>query len=162
MFLIFQSFHSGKSAKNISQTISNGEINQLLIRPINFVWVKIIESLAPIISRVMFAFILLFLGIIFFPSVFMPYSWGAFALFFLFTIVSVILWNLFNVLIGLTSFGILEVESLSTVWDLILNSFKGAWILFYLFPDWIKNILNLTPIPYIAAWPIEFIKMGLM
>lgn len=160
VFLIFQSFHSGKSAKYISETINKGELNQFLVKPINFVIVKTIESFAPIMSRVLFVFVVLTVGIILLPSVFAPYSFVSFLFFIGFSIIALILWNLLNVLIGLMSFWVLEIDALSTVLDLVLNLFKGAWIPFYLFPDWVKNILNLTPIPYIAAWPIEIYQNG--
>lgn len=161
VFLIFQSFHSGKSAKYISETINKGELNQFLVKPINFVIVKTIESFAPIMSRVVFVFVILIVGIIFLPGIFAPYSFLSFLIFICFSIVAVILWNLLNILIGLMSFWVLEIDSLSTVLDLILNLFKGAWIPFYLFPDWVKNILNLTPIPYLAAWPIDIYQHGI-
>ena len=144
VFLIFQSFHSGKSAKYISETINKGELNQFLVKPINFVIVKTIESFAPIMSRVLFVFVVLTVGIILLPSVFAPYSFVSFLFFIGFSIIALILWNLLNVFDRAYVFWVLEIDALSTVLDLVLNLFKGAWIPFYLFPDWVKNILNLT------------------
>lgn len=161
IFMIFHSIHSGKSAKLMSDAISKGELNQFLTKPINFIFVKTIESFAYIVSRVVFVFVILIVGIIIIPSVFAPYSFSSFVFFIIFAFVAILLWNLLNILIGLLSFWVLEIDAFSTVLDLVLNLFKGAWIPFYLFPDFLREILKFTPIPYIAAWPIEIYQNGI-
>ncbi len=74
MMMILHPIHTGKTAELISRAISTGNLNQYLLKPINFVFTKIIESFAPVLSRIAFTIIILFGGIIFFPSVFAPYS----------------------------------------------------------------------------------------
>lgn len=49
----------------------------------------------------------------------------------------------------------MEIGSLITVVDLIFNFLKGGYIPLYFFPVMMIRFLELTPIPYLIAYPID-------
>jgi ABC-2 type transport system permease protein len=156
MWVVFHSSQSSKVAKWMSRDIHDGSLNNILVKPLNFVALKISRFLGFLLPvRIGAGILVLIILASFFPGVWAPYSAYSLIGFLVMAILSVILWNLAMALLGSLSFWIVEVAFLSTVIDLILNIFKGVYIPYYLIPLVIRKSLEFTPVPYLGSYAIE-------
>lgn len=153
-YLIVDPLGSGRTAKYMSDAIHSGEINSYLTKPINFPATQVFKIFAALTSRIIVPIFILIIGAIVRPDLFASASVGYFIMFVVFLILGFVIWNIFMLTIGSIAFWGTEVGFTLTVIDLVLNLFRGAWIPLYLFPESFRNILNLTPIPYIGAFPV--------
>ncbi len=151
---ILHGLQTGKVAKWMAEDISSGQLNQYLVRPINFPLVQVIKSVTVLIVRSLVPALIIAVGILVLPDYFAPVGVPNLILAILFALLGLVLWNLFMILMGTAAFWVTEIDSLLTVVDLTLNLFKGAYIPAFLFPAQVSRILSFTPIPYLSAFPI--------
>lgn len=152
---VLHGLQTGKVAKWMADDISSGQLNQYLVRPINFPLVQVVKSVTVLIVRGLAPVLIIVVGILVLPDYFAPVSTFNLILAVNFAFLGLVLWNLFMVLMGTVAFWGTEIGSLLTVVDLVLNLLKGAYIPAFLFPEQVNKILSLTPIPYLNAFPIE-------
>jgi len=152
---VLHGLQTGKVAKWMAKDISSGQLNQYLVRPINFPLVQVIKSVTVLIVRSLVPILIVTVGILILPDYFAPVSALNLVLAVIFALLGLVLWNLFMVLMGAAAFWGTEIESLLTVVDLILNLLKGAYIPAFLFPARVSRLLSFTPIPYLNTFPIE-------
>jgi len=152
---IFQNAQTSKVARWMAMDILSGDAVTYFVKPITFPFVIIFKSITSILSRVISPALITFLGVIFFPNYLAPHSLINFVLAFITALLGLIFWNQLMIIIGTFSFWGTEIESLVISVSLALNLAKGAYIPAFLFPDQIKKILNLTPINYLVALPID-------
>lgn len=153
-YCLFSSFMSSRPAKWFGQAISTGEFSNYLLKPISFPLVNSIKYISLISARLIMPLIVFIVAGLVRPDLFADTSVLAILLFIVFAIFGIILWNLFMNFMGATAFWVTEIGFTLTVIDLILNFFNGAWIPFYLYPQWLIDVLLFTPIPYFGAFPI--------
>lgn len=152
---IINNFTSGKVANFMGRDIHSGEINNYLIKPINYPLLVVLRSLTPILVRIVSPVILIFIASLFFPAIFQPVSFLNLILFVIFLSIGFVIWNLMVLTIGSIAFFGTEVQSLTTVFDLIINLLRGAYIPAFLFPAVLSKTLSFTFLPLLAAFPIR-------
>jgi len=160
-FGILHNLQSGKVSVWMGDDISSGNLNQYLIKPINFPLVQIIKTTTILISRIVSPVIFITIGSFVFPQYLAPASPTSLILFLIFAALGFVIWNLLMVIIGSLAFWLTEIRSLTTVLDLILSFVKGAYIPVYLFSNPIRDFLSLTPFNYLTAFPTD-IYLGLV
>lgn len=153
-YCLFNSFMTSKPAKWFGQSISSGEFSNYLLKPISFPLVNFIRLVALLIARTILP-VTVFAGVIIFqPSLLAGLTPVRLLLFVVASILGIILWNLFMVIMGSGSFWITEIAFTLTVIDLMLNFFNGALIPFYLYPQWMIDFMLFTPIPFMGSFQI--------
>lgn len=154
-YLIFKSSSTGRIADWMDKEINQGEVNMYLIKPISYPITLVARLVTRVISKTL-AGILIIVGLVlFFPEIFAPSSFANLIFFILFTIIGLFLWNLFTLIIGSIAFWGTRVGNLLSIVDLILYILKGAFVPAFYFPLWLTSTLELTPIHYLATFPIE-------
>ncbi len=134
-FLIFAIMHvsqSNKLSEWISEDIKEGSINNSLVKPVNYILLKVFRLISYVVLRVGLSFIILFFLIIIKPDLWAPYSFYNFLGFILFFLFNLVIWNLLMIIMGLLAFWIVEVDFLTLVIHIIINVFKGIYIPYYL------------------------------
>ncbi len=159
--LIFEPLGSGKMAKSMSKAIHSGEVNNFLLKPLNFPLFYLIKLLTRILIKITVPIIIFVIISIIYPGVFAPVSFVNFIFFIIFIILGLIMWNLFMTIMGSLSFWGTEIGSFLTVIDLSLNMLTGKYIPAYLFPENIQTFLSYTPIPYLASFQISIYQNDL-
>lgn len=152
---LLNNIHTSKTAGWIANAINTGDLNNFLVKPINFPLLQVIRTITVIIVRTLVPIVILILGCIFFPQIFAPLSLLNFLAFLLFVLLGVIIWNLLTISISTLAFRGAEISSTLTVLDLLINLFKGAYIPAFYFPAWLTKVLSFTFIPYLASYPIK-------
>jgi len=151
---------SGKTAYFIAKDIRSGEINNYLVKPINYFATLILRGLAPVVFRIIIPSILLIVVMFIYPNIFLPTSPINLLLFLFSLVYCFLIWNFIMIIIGSVAFLGTEIRSLLTVFDLVINLTRGAYIPAYLFPNWLSKILFFTFIPYISAFSIELYQVS--
>jgi len=132
----------------LEKAISSGEINNILIKPINPIWYYLSEKFAKYGA---FLTIQLLLAV-----VFMLLSNVQFANFMLFIPVLIISFTIslsFNILLASLAFYLTIVKNLRNMFSHIFRLATGLFIPISFFPEYIQNFLMLTPLPYIISLP---------
>ncbi len=132
--------------EKLSELISTGEINSLLIKPVKIYNYLFVTEL----SQKLFSSFLA--GTI----VIIPFLTSQPGIQFLIPITKTIFGLLlaFNIsyLVGLLSFWIDESWAMQNLHDVALVFFGGAILPFSLFPDWLAELIKLTPYYYTLSW----------
>lgn len=153
-YCFFNSFMTSRPAKWFSMAISSGEFSNYLLKPISFPIVNFIRLVALLLARSIMPALVLAVFVLFRPDLFTAVTLSTVILFIIYSMLGVLLWNLFLVFMGSVSFWVIEIGFTLTVIDLMLNFVNGAWIPFYLYPQWMIDLLLLTPIPYFGSFSI--------
>lgn len=153
-YCIFNSFMTSRPAKWIGQTIATGEFSNYLLKPISFPLVNSIKYVALVSARLIMPVAVFLVAVVLRPDLFADTSSLAIAMFAVYAALGVLLWNLFMNFMGSMAFWVTEIGFTLTVIDLVLNFFNGAWIPFYLYPQWLLDWLTWTPIPYLGGFQI--------
>ena len=137
--------------RKISDMVKNGDIANLLTKPVNFVKFILAEEASCVVNvivNIVFAFAL---GVIMAGSI--KLSFVQFIMFVMSTVIGIILWILIQVFIGLLAFVTEENEP----FYLIISKAVLLLVLTPLefFPDVIQNIFRVLPTTYIAYPPAK-------
>lgn len=151
---LFSSFMTSKTGKWFGQAVASGDFSNYLLKPISFPVVNFIRLMSILIARMILPAAVFVAVIIFQPALLAGLTPIRLLLFGIASIMGIILWNIFMVFVGSWSFWVTEIAFTLTVIDLILNFFNGAYIPFYLYPQWLIDLMLLTPIPYTGAFQI--------
>lgn len=158
-FVLFQgllgNIHTARTSYFIARSISRGDAKNILLKPIYFPVVEAIRVISVILARLCIPFVIFIFLTILFPHIFAPAGISEFLAFMVFVILGTLVWNLIMIIVGILAFWFIEIHNLITVVDLTFTFLKGAVVPFFLFPAIVKSVLNVTPIPYMLAFPIE-------
>ncbi len=163
-FLIFTIMHASQGIKLstwISEDIRGGNLNNFLIKPVNYIFLKCSRLFSYLFLRISLSFVILIVLIIIKPDLWAPYSLLNFLGFILFFVFNVVIWNLLMIIMGLLSFWVVEVDFLTLVLIIVLNILKGIYIPYYLFPASLQRFLSLTPFVYFGGYPIEIYQSSI-
>lgn len=153
--MVILSTYTSKLSGNFSKMIITGDLNNYLLRPISPAVVSFANSIVKIVIRFLSPALLFLVAIILWPDTFAPSDFGSFLAFLALFSVGTIVWNLLMLLLAYTAFWTSANAGLRTVIDLVLTFFLGSFMPAYLFPQALQDFLSLTPIKYMAAFPID-------
>jgi ABC-2 type transport system permease protein len=135
--------------------IGSGNIENDLLKPIRFREMALALDLGNIVFNLIFQYIptLIIANIIF--DIVKPVSFFAFMCFLVsITLGFLILWNI-AFTIQTLGFWIINVWSVATIKDVLVNILSGAMLPIWFMPEWMQNIVMLTPFPSIYFSPIQ-------
>ena len=147
---------SGFASWNLSDDIRLGRISSYLVYPFNFwefhtaSWIGF-QCLQILISSLVLGLAIAF-NIIALPSPQILLTGLVFT-----TFVS-LFWFSLQYFSGLLSFWLEETWILRVILTIIATFLSGAIIPLDLFPSWLVTILNFTPFPYLAYYPIKIFQ----
>ena len=134
----------------IRDEIRTGDISIRISEPVNYVLAKLSQSLGKFIPSFSI------MALIFFPilALFFPAKVNSLTLT-IFTLVSFLITNLTNIIVGLTSFLIEENDGIFYIVSKLFLIFGNQIIPVALMPVWLIQFAKLTPFYYGLAAPIE-------
>ncbi len=147
------------TAKTLTTYIYNGTLATFQIRPANIRLLLFIEDFVNIfintvISMIITSFCLfIFSGL--WPSA--NISFISFMLFIPAYIFAVIINYMLYFIVGTAAFWTTTVGGLRITISTFIKIFTGALVPLTLFPNYIKNIISITPFPYLINFPINVI-----
>ena len=159
---VVNNLHSSKIGSWIADAINSGDLNNYLIKPVNFPLMQAIRGVTVILVRITVPTIIIIAAALIMPSVFAPLSPLNFLAFLLFTFFGLIIWDFLLISISTLAFYGTEIHSTLTVLDLVINLIKGAYIPAFYFPLWLTKGLSFTFIPYLASYPIKLYQEAIV
>lgn len=149
----------GHGSWNLAEDIRMGRISSYLIYPFNFwefhtaSWLSF-QVIQMIIAAITLG-IISFFGLLVFPSL------NYFLIGVAYTLFISLFWFTLQYLTGVLAFWLEETWILRVMLSIVAYFLSGAIIPLDLYPEWLVNILNYTPFPYLTYYPIK-IFMGQM
>lgn len=147
----------GHGSWNLAEDIRMGRISSYLIYPFNFwefhtaSWLSF-QVIQMVIASLTLGIISYF-GLVIFPNA------QTFAIGVAYTLFISLFWFTLQYLTGVLAFWLEETWILRVMLNIIAYFLSGAIIPLDLYPEWLVNILNYTPFPYLTYYPIK-IFMG--
>lgn len=140
----------------IAQDLRSGQMVYFILRPMSYLLFRFYEGMGILIVRFILTGILcLCLGFYLtrhFPGDFIHWLLGV-----LFCLLSIILYSLISILIGLCSFWIKEIHPLYYLNFTAMASFGGLLIPLDYYSETLRTIGFCTPYPWILWWPAQWI-----
>ncbi|MDC1175366.1 ABC-2 family transporter protein [Bacteriovoracaceae bacterium] len=147
----------GHGSWNLSEDIRMGRISSYLIYPFNFWEFHTASFLSFQSIQLIIAGFTLFLFS--FLNIIAPFTTQLLLTGVLFTLYVSFFWYLTQFFTGLLAFWLEETWILRVMLQIIAVFLSGAIIPLELYPEWLVDILNFTPFPYLSYYPIQ-IMMG--
>lgn len=141
----------------IAGQIRSGEITKNLLHPVNFFWKLFVEDMIDKGFNIIF-FVpeMLLLSFIFKMTVIFPENGLVIFVFIIFLLASLFLFFFLNVFLSLTAFWTDEVWAVRWLFGVILfDFFSGLYFPLDVLPKWLFNIIQFTPFPYLAYFPMK-------
>lgn len=162
MFIMTTLMNTNDIGYKIANDIKNGTLNNLIIRPINYIGYYFSESLSQKLIQlliVIITFVPLFIiqasnitvNISLIQSLFLP----------LILLFSLILNFFINIIISLLVFWLTEVTSLFFLKDVLLDFLSGRVFPIDLLPSSIVNLFGVLPFMYCTFFPINILTKGI-
>lgn len=137
--------------RDMEMDLRSGKLAYLLPRPISYPFSTFFHSFgifianAVVLGLVSFSFTWIQVGLPPIPSIAWP-------IFLFLGILSGVIGILFQMIIGLSSFWIHEVEPFTWIWEKLLFAFGGLILPLSVYPQWWQNLSKFTPFPYILGY----------
>ncbi len=152
---ISRSLYFSNIDEEIDDIVRSGQISIYLLRPVNFHLMMLSQAAGETIFRVLFfTGPILFSVIMFFP-VAPPVSFNAAILFLVATFNSFLIMAEINFNIGLLSFSLKSIQSISRAKYYLIQLLSGLLMPISFFPSWFSSILNLLPFKLITYTPLQ-------
>jgi ABC-2 type transport system permease protein len=146
-------------AFQIAQDIRSGQIVYFMLRPLHYLALRFYECMGVSLVR----FTLLGVGCIgfsFYLTGFFPTSGFVWIMGTLFSFLSVILFTLLSMLIGLFSFWLKEIQPLIYLNLTMTFCFGGLIVPLGYYSNFFKKLSFCTPYPWILWWPADYMTGG--
>ncbi len=135
--------------------IWNGSIANEFLRPVSFRGRMLAENLGNAAFNVVFHFLPALVISVVVIGIHPPESMAMLLLFLLSAALGYgVLWGL-SFMVQAAAFWTFNIWSLSTLKDVFINVLSGAMIPLWFMPEWIYEVLKLTPFPYIYFTPVQ-------
>jgi len=139
----------------LSDRIGNGSIATELLLPISFKGRMLFENLGNTLFQLFFHFIPALLVCIVTVGMLPPVSFGSCLLFFISAVLGYgVLWNL-SFLLQTFAFWLLNMWSLITLKNVLLNVLSGSMLPLWFMPDWMAPVMNMLPFSSIYFTPVQ-------
>lgn len=146
-------------AFQISDDINSGQMAYFILRPMHYLQLRLSECLGTIIVR--FTILGLFcVGLGYTLSGFFPGNALTWILGIVFGLLSVVLYNLLLVLIGLCAFWLKDIKTLLYLNLTATFCFGGLIVPLSFYSPWVRTLSFCTPYPWILWGPAEYISGG--
>ena len=133
----------------------DGSIANEFLRPVSFRGRMLAENSGNAIFNIIFLFLPALIISIVLIGIQPPKNVAMFFLFFLSAMLGYgVLWTI-SFVVQAASFWAINVWSLATLKDVLVNVFSGTMIPLWFMPEWIYEALKATPFPYIYFTPVQ-------
>lgn len=133
----------------------DGSIANEFLRPVSFRGRMLAENIGNAIFNVIFHFLPALLISVLLIEICPPESAGMTVCFLFSTILGYgVLWTI-SFAVQAAAFWAINIWSLATLKDVLINIFSGTMIPLWFMPEWIYEALKITPFPYIYFTPVQ-------
>ena len=151
-------FILGTRTVDIAGQIQNGEIINLLLKPISFFDYYFFRDLADKILNLLLSFFEVFLFFKIFSIPFPQVNLQFLPLFFLFLTLGIFLSFYLNLLISFLGFWSAEVWAPRFIFFILISTISGNFFPLDLLPKKLFSLIILTPFPYLFFLPVKMIS----
>lgn len=141
----------------MSTMIHMGTLSQWLIRPLTFLETALSHIVARIVLLLIPGLTAIILCSLLFPSILSALTFASLFNGILVLPLSLVLFGLLSVLVGMFSFWIIRTDSIFALLVLILEFFGGRLLPLDLLPSWLERISRFLPLRFGIAGPVEAI-----
>ena len=141
---------------SIHKDIKSGAIAYFLTKPVSYIWVRLSEAFGETVLNLI---VLLFAGITFgvFTGAAIPNLTNLPFLLFAITL-SAFLLLIFQSLVGVLSYWLGDTFTIVLILNKILFVLGGLFVPITIYPQWLQNIANLTPFPYMLYYTASILQ----
>ncbi|MBK1812726.1 ABC-2 family transporter protein [Clostridium sp. YIM B02505] len=162
MFIIGTSMNVSNIGNKIANDIKNGTMNNLIIRPINYIGYYFSEALSEKFIQALIVLLTFFpIFIIDSSNITLNINLEQLLLFPIILVLSFLLNFLINIIISLLVFWITEVTSFFFLKDIFLDFLSGRVFPMDLLPKFILNTFGILPFMYCTFFPITILTKGI-
>lgn len=158
---IISLFYSSSVSEKIGERVSSGMFAIDLVRPQNFLYINLTQTMGEITANFIKRGIPL---LVFFSPVLAPQLKNMNFLYFFLGILSLMLGTLLffsqYAIIGLMALVIIEIWPLKRIMDDTIRFFSGAFIPISIFPNILRVLAKFLPFYYLYAFPLELFLNG--
>ena len=152
--IVFEIFISAKIETGISSDISSGNIALRMARPVRYPVVLILDQISYTgvnlaLRLIPYSLILIAISLVMKPDVSISF------VFIVSTILSYILFSLYQMVFGFISFWTMEISGVIEARDAAMLVFSGSLIPLWFFPEWLFNISKFLPFQAIFHTPLS-------
>ena len=141
----------------MSTMVQMGTLNQWLIRPLTFFETAVSHMVARLVLLLIPGIAALLLCLWFFPSIFAGLTLSSLWNAILVLPLSLMLFNLLAVSIGMCAFWVIKTDSIFALVMLILEFFGGRLLPLDLLPVWLERVSRVLPLRFGISGPVEAI-----
>jgi len=146
---------SGNLGRTLRRSIRSGGINQILIKPMNAIFYMYSETLGQIGTKIILAILSLLVALTINP----PTTPLSALLFIFFLINSFCISFAYNLFEGSLALNITEVNGIKNAMHHISRLLSGQIVPLTFFSEHLRNLLLVTPVPYLAFVPISILTI---
>lgn len=140
----------------IGEEINSGNLSNYLIKPINYFLYYFFKDIGDKAMNIFFAIIeLSLIFVLLKPPIFIQKNLELIALSIVAIFIAVIIYFLFNTLIGFIGFWSPEVWAPRFIFVIIVSFFAGTYFPLDILPKPLFSIFSLTPFPYLIFFPLK-------
>lgn len=139
----------------MSTMVHMGTLNQWLIRPLTFLEAALSHVLARIVLLCIPGTIALLLAFWLSPAAFAGLSLASLRNALLVMPLSLVLFSLLSVLVGMFSFWVIRTDSIFALLMLVLEFFGGRLLPLDLLPSWLEGVSRFLPLRFGIAGPVD-------
>lgn len=147
---------------DVASQIAEGNIVNFLIKPINFIAYYFVRDISDKLLNISFVIVEIFLIIFFLnPQIHLQKDPLVLFLFLLSLILGLILYFCISFTFGLLAFWLENIWGIFFLFFMLVEGFGGGLFPIDIMPQFISNILLLTPFPYLIYFPAKIYLGGL-
>ena len=140
----------------IGANINNGNLVNILLRPLNFFSVYIAKDLGDKALNVGCAIVeVIVLVLMFRPPIFFQTDVGTLALFLLATVISIAMYFFFSMILGLVGFWTQDYWAPRFLTFVMVEFFSGATFPLDVLPTGLYRVIQFSPFPYMIYTPVK-------
>ncbi|WP_340022734.1 ABC-2 family transporter protein [Paenibacillus sp. FSL K6-1096] len=162
MFIISSFTNVGSMGYKVANEIKEGALNNLLVRPINYIGYCFMETISQKVINLIIA-VLMFIPFVIFRFGNLSFAVTAEQLYLLPVVIifSFTLSFFINILISLLVFWITEVTSFFFLKDIVLDLASGRVFPLDLFPAFLFSAFSILPFMYCTFFPVVILTKGI-
>lgn len=156
---IFELIFITSTAWSIGEEIKTGQLNNIILRPIDYLGYKFSQNVGVILYRIIFLLPVV-VTVLFLMQSFIskPQMEFGYLIFFILATLATLLTFLIYYLVGMLSFWLVDNSGFYFASFVVISFMQGQWMPLDLLPGWFAVIGNYLPFKYLFFVPVAFVS----
>ncbi len=142
----------------IIEKIRNGEISNMVIKPINFYWYMFVQELAwHVVNTFIFSLLLFFIFFLVRANLFLQFQLSSVFLFILALAIAAFIVFGMSMILSTLAFWLIRAQGVASLFWILLSLLGGQMLPLRFFPSQYQTFINITPFRFMYSFPIEIL-----